>query len=56
MKAAALNLLTDWRKARVTEGISMRKVADGVQTWSKPIAGWKKINVDAAIFPNGYAV
>lgn len=54
VKSAALNLLTEWRKARVIEGQAVRRTAVGMQVWSKPPAGWKKINVDAATFTAGY--
>lgn len=54
VKAAALSLLTEWRKARATEGQVVRRAAAGLQVQCKPPIGWKKINVDAAIFTEGY--
>lgn len=48
VKAAALNLLRDWREAQVTE-MNVRKPT-GARQWEKPEAGWVKVNVDAATF------
>ncbi|KAL8145163.1 hypothetical protein AgCh_003389 [Apium graveolens] len=48
VKAAASNLLRDWREAQITV-IKDQKVA-GARQWERPDAGWIKVNVDAAIF------
>ncbi|KAL8107325.1 hypothetical protein AgCh_023940 [Apium graveolens] len=49
-KAAALNLLADWRKAQMEENKYKPVVSSRSRQWKKPQAGWVKINVDAAIF------
>ncbi|KAL8107899.1 hypothetical protein AgCh_024343 [Apium graveolens] len=49
-KAAALNLLTDWRKAQMEGNKYTPVVSSSSRKWRKPQAGWVKINVDAATF------
>ncbi|XP_074377663.1 uncharacterized protein LOC141719179 [Apium graveolens] len=49
-KAAALNLLADWRKARMEGNKYKPVVSSRSRQWKKPQAGWVKINVNAVIF------
>lgn len=53
VKAAAMNLLADWRRAHEECGRSLGSAVMGVQHWSTPPVGWYKINTDAAIFHDG---
>ncbi|XP_074333675.1 putative ribonuclease H protein At1g65750 isoform X1 [Apium graveolens] len=48
VKAAANNLLRDWREAQIT--VEKDQKAAGARQWENPDAGWIKVNVDAAIF------
>ncbi|XP_017239320.1 uncharacterized protein LOC108212100 [Daucus carota subsp. sativus] len=48
IKSLAVNMLTDWRKAleqgeRRTGGVQVQQ-----RQWSKPPAGWLKVNIDAS--------
>lgn len=54
VKAAALNLLTDWKEARLDDMKKSKQVQACIKRWSKPPVGWIKINLDAAIFPEGF--
>lgn len=50
VKANAMNLLQDWRKAReeCLKNIAAQSVT--ARTWSSPPPGWVKVNIDAATF------
>lgn len=50
VKIAAMNLLSDWRKAQEQCQSSRMSVEASTRQWSKPPQGWIKINVDVAIF------
>lgn len=53
VKAMALNLVSDWRKARQKDE-TIRGVSTGhCRTWMKPPHDWVKINVDAAYRAGG---
>ncbi|XP_074364695.1 uncharacterized protein LOC141705705 [Apium graveolens] len=54
VKEAALNLLTEWRKARVIERQDVCRATAGLQVWSKPPVGWKKVTVDVGTSIEGY--
>ncbi|KAL8100316.1 hypothetical protein AgCh_032534 [Apium graveolens] len=54
VKASAINLLHEWREAQVLVGGGNQNVVAGVRVWVKPPFGWVNVNVDAAIFQNGY--
>lgn len=52
IKAAALNMLTEWRKAheqQVQPGTSTGTTL-AIRKWEKPQDSWVKINIDAALF------
>lgn len=52
IKAAALNLLADWKKAQeqqLTPGTRSRTLG-AVCKWEKPQTSWVKMNLDAAFF------
>ncbi|XP_074344569.1 uncharacterized protein LOC141683717 [Apium graveolens] len=53
VKATALNLLDDWRKAQGAANEGGCQVGTAATRWSKPPAELKKINVDAALFSDG---
>lgn len=54
VRAAAVNMLNDWRKACMNEVRGMRMMCSGTRKWQTPPTGWFKINVDATIFPDGW--
>lgn len=51
--AAATNLLKDWQEAQVRMLGRNSLVNTASRLWTKPAMGWYKINVDAAVFPDG---
>lgn len=53
VKASAMNLLNDWREARVIDSCGSCNVAVGSRVWTRPPLGWLKINIDAAVFQKG---
>lgn len=55
VKAAAINLLMDWKRAREAELVKVKNQTAAVKRqWSNPPTGWKKINIDAALFSDGF--
>ncbi|XP_074346278.1 uncharacterized protein LOC141685053 [Apium graveolens] len=57
IKAAATNLLTEWRKAQAEKlcDVSHTRRPIVVSKWEKPQQNWVKINIDAALFEDiGY--
>lgn len=49
VRAAAVNLLSDWSRAREIEHTRRHQMQEESR-WSKPPVGWVKVNVDAAVF------
>lgn len=48
VKAAALNLFNDWKKAQEEVKVTGIQKMLGDRRWCKPPAGWLKVNIDAA--------
>ena len=53
VKAAALNLLTDWKGAQVSTCRRTAQVGTRDCFWTKPAESWIKVNTDASVFNNG---
>lgn len=52
IKAAAVNMLTEWRKAhdqKLSSGNNTGTPLE-IRKWEKPQDSWVKINIDAALF------
>lgn len=49
-KHAALNLLADWKLARMEKTRSKPVVSGSLRRWQVPQRRWIKVNMDAAIF------
>lgn len=47
VKTMAANCLADWKNAQV------KHLGNEDPLWRKPMAGWSKLNIDAAVFPDG---
>lgn len=52
VKAADTRLLTEWRKAQQERSTKVPGVSLSRRRWKAPPAGWVKMNIDAAIFPD----
>lgn len=50
LKAAAMNLLKDWKKALVNGQGNITSAETNTRQWSKPPQGYIKVYVDAVIF------
>ena len=52
IKAAALNLLGEWKKAHEQQVISGTSAGPSIviKKWEKPQNPWVKVNIDAALF------
>lgn len=53
-KAAAVNLLVEWRRAREVDVSRRPRVENECMGWNKPSGQWVKINVDAALSRDGF--
>ncbi|KAL8156414.1 hypothetical protein AgCh_001488 [Apium graveolens] len=53
IKAMALNLVADWKRARASEGANRSVTTEHCKTWVKPPEGWIKINIDASFCAGG---
>lgn len=51
VKQMALNLLSDWSRARTTGESSTAESRTSHKTWCLPPTGWVKINLDVACPP-----
>lgn len=50
IKAMALNLVADWKRARQTEATKRNTTNSQCRTWCRPQEGWVKINLDASFY------
>lgn len=48
VKQLTFNMLKDWKKANESENIAGMQQYSSSRVWTKPPAGWIKVNVDAA--------
>ncbi|XP_074328478.1 uncharacterized protein LOC141666388 [Apium graveolens] len=53
IKAMALNLVADWKRARASEGANRSVTTEHCKIWVKPPEGWIKINIDASFCAGG---
>lgn len=50
VKDAAMTLLQEWRETQVSTDYCNNHGAVGDRVWTKPLVGWVKMNVDAAVY------
>lgn len=50
-KHMAMQLLSEWNRARINDEEHQHKSATRSRNWNKPLPGWIKINIDAACPP-----